>query len=251
MTADEYCRAIEAYLCRKNDGHLIRIVGPSFDRVTGWGERGIPIKIACRGIDRYFERYYARGPRRRPVRIDFCEADVLDAFDEWRRAVGMLHPAGAVTDGGSQGSPGAEGAVPCGDGEPVRTRPRVSLPAHVDRVILSLTTLRGGAGVPPALDAALEGAVRELDRARTSARSLRGEARTRLLDRLQARDGDLLAAARDACGPQRLAELGAEAETELDAFRARMTETAYGQAVHAAVDRLVRDAVGLPTLAFE
>ena len=87
--ADQYCRAIEAYLCRKNDGHLIRIVGPAFEQVLGWAARGVPIKIACHGIDRYFERYYAKGPRRRPVRIEFCEADVLDAFDEWRRAVGI------------------------------------------------------------------------------------------------------------------------------------------------------------------
>ena len=27
----DYCRDIETYLCRKNDGHLIRVVGPSFD----------------------------------------------------------------------------------------------------------------------------------------------------------------------------------------------------------------------------
>ena len=57
--------------------------------MLGWANQGVPIKIACHGIDRYFERYYAKGPRRRPVRIEFCEADVLDAFDEWRRAVGI------------------------------------------------------------------------------------------------------------------------------------------------------------------
>ena len=84
---EEYCRQLESYLCRKNDGHLIRIVGPAFEQVCGWATRGIPIKVACRGIDRCFDRYYARGPRRRPVRIEFCEADVLDVFDEWRRAV--------------------------------------------------------------------------------------------------------------------------------------------------------------------
>ena len=54
MTTDEYCREIEAYLCRKNDGHLIRIVGPSFERVCGWAAQGIPFKIACQGIDTYF-----------------------------------------------------------------------------------------------------------------------------------------------------------------------------------------------------
>ena len=56
-THDEYCRAIEAYLCRKNEGHLIRIVGPAFERVLAWADKGVPLKVAYRGIDRYFERY--------------------------------------------------------------------------------------------------------------------------------------------------------------------------------------------------
>jgi hypothetical protein len=248
MTADEYCRELEAYLCRKNDGHLIRIVGPSFDRVTTWAERAIPIKVACRGIDRYFERYYRRGPRRRPVQIDFCEADVLDAFDEWRRAVGVLLPSGELIPAGSSGKSAADAFD--GD-EAVRTRARGSLPAHLGRIMLRLTTLRGGAGVTPELDAALERAVRELDVARGRARSLRGDARARLLARLEALDADLLVAARGACSPEVLARLQFDAERELGPFRARMPEAAYRHAVDAAVDRLVRDVVGLPTLAFD
>src|SRR6185295_15042434 len=104
----EYCREIETYLCRKNDGHLIRVVGPSFEIVSGWAEQGVPLKVACAGIDRYFERYYRKGPRRRPVKIDFCEADVLDMFDEWRRAVGIVGQPSSespVTAGQSSESP--------------------------------------------------------------------------------------------------------------------------------------------------
>ena len=56
--AADYCRHIEAYLCRKNDGHLIRIVGPAFDVVSRWEAQGVPLNVACAGIDRYFERYY-------------------------------------------------------------------------------------------------------------------------------------------------------------------------------------------------
>src|SRR5258705_450507 len=70
-------------------GHLVRIVGPAFEQVCAWAAKGIPLKVTMRGIDRYFERYYAKGPRRRPVRVDFCEADILDVFDEWRRALGI------------------------------------------------------------------------------------------------------------------------------------------------------------------
>ena len=89
IDVESYARDLEAYLCRKNDGHLIRITGPAFEQVQGWAAQGVPLKVAQAGIDRYFERYYRKGPRRRPVRIEFCEADVLDAFDDWRRAVGV------------------------------------------------------------------------------------------------------------------------------------------------------------------
>ena len=98
MSASDYCREIEAYLCRKNEGHLIRIVGPAFEQVCGWANLGVPLKVAFRGIDQYCERYYAKGPRRRPVRIEFCEADILDLFDAWRRAIGVVQAEGAAAD---------------------------------------------------------------------------------------------------------------------------------------------------------
>ena len=47
MTTGEYCRAVEAHLCRSNGGHLVRIAGPSFDRVCGWEARGIPLRVRC------------------------------------------------------------------------------------------------------------------------------------------------------------------------------------------------------------
>jgi hypothetical protein len=221
---EEYCRAIEAYLCRKNDGHLIRIVGPSFDMVCGWAERGVPLKVAMRGIDRYFERYYAKGPRRRPVRIDFCEADVLDVFDEWRRAVG----------------------VPT-NGETLSKSP--SLPSHLERVVARLTALR--AGVDPQLDARIDAIVRELDTARASAKTLRGTARAELLARLAQLDAELLAAMRDGLTASEREALAREAEAELAPFKPRMPQPAYEQSIAACVDRLLRDKARIPTLTLE
>ena len=43
MDPGAYCREIETYLCRRNEGHLIRIVGPAFERVRGWAEIGVPL----------------------------------------------------------------------------------------------------------------------------------------------------------------------------------------------------------------
>jgi hypothetical protein len=92
LGAGEYCRAIETYLCRENGGHLVRIVGPAFQTVNAWHGRGIPLAVVRQGIDRTLARDRAKaaaGSPRRPVRVEFCEADVLDAFDAWRRAVGV------------------------------------------------------------------------------------------------------------------------------------------------------------------
>src|SRR3989304_5771270 len=143
MDPAEYCREIEAYLCRKNEGHLVRIVGPAFEQVCGWAAKGVPLKIAFRGIDQYCERYYAKGPKRRPVRIEFCEADILDLFDGWRRAVGVSATAAA--------------------GEPVEPPSRKpALALHVERAIARLTGARAGGKRSAEFDAAMAAAVREL-----------------------------------------------------------------------------------------
>jgi len=146
----EYCREIETYLCRKNDGHLIRVVGPSFDVVSAWAARGVPLKIAYAGIDRYCERYYRKGPRRRPVKIDFCDADVLDVFDDWRRAVGITQESVASSQESvvSQQESVASGQS-SGDG-------KRSLPAHLERVLLRLSSARARDSLGVEFDAVVD-----------------------------------------------------------------------------------------------
>ena len=229
--AAEYCRQIEAYLTRKNEGHLIRIAGPVFEQVSGWAAQGVPLAVAFRGIDRYCERYYAKGPRRRPVRVEFCEADILELFDDWRRAVGVAQLAD---------EPGAADA----------SARRDSLPAHLDRAMARLTAMRAG-GRSEAFDRQLDEAVRELDRTRAAAKLARGDVRASLLDRLASLDRELLAAARGEIDDVRRAAIGAEAQTEIAPFAARMTAEARAKAIDAAFDRLLRDAVGLPVISHD
>jgi len=198
----------------------------------------VPLKVACHGIDRYFERYYAKGPRRRPVRIEFCEADVLDAFDEWRRAVGIANES-RVVPAGSGGSESSEEA----------TRKHESLPAHLDRVIARLTTLR--AGSDRSLDGVLDAVIRELDGRRAEARNLRADARRVFVERLSAIDAELLAAVRKECDAATVARLASEADQELAPFRERLSSTAFAEAQRAAVDRLIRERGRLPVIAFD
>ena len=233
MTTEEYCRDIEAYLCRKNDGHLIRIVGPAFERVCRWAAEGVPLKIAHQGIDRYFIRYYAKGPRRRPVQIDFCEADVMDAFDAWRRAIGVRLSGVRAQD------------------EAPRSRTR-SLPQHLDRICERITARRAAMTPPPAsFDAVLEMVTNEAAALRDQGGPIRGEARDRVVLRLVELDRMLLDAARAHTDPLVLERLRAEAAEQLLPFRERMPADTYQHALDRAVDRLLREAEQLPTVAFE
>jgi hypothetical protein len=228
MDPAEYCREVETYLCRKNEGHLIRIVGPTFETVTGWAAQGVPLALVFKGIDQFCERYYAKGPRRRPVRVEFCEADVLELFDDWRRAVGVASPVGDDETG---------------------ERKHDSLPAHIDRTIARLTALRAGRG-GDVFSVRLEEAVRELDRLKGSAKQARGESRAAILARLVALDAALLDAARQQMDAATRAQLVSTAEVEIAPFVARMPADARSAAIEAAFIRLVRESAGLPVIAF-
>ncbi len=236
IDVESYCRDLEAYLCRKNDGHLIRITGPAFEKVQGWAHQGIPLKVAEAGIDRYFERYYRKGPRRRPVQIMFCEGDVLDAFDDWRRAVGISRVAADSADG-----PDVEEPLP-------EARPRKSLVSQIESALARLTVLRGSDKAGPLLGAALDVAVRSLDALRADAARARGDAREALLEQMSRLDDQLLDAAVDALDVMTRNEFEKEADVELAPFRARMADEAYLQSRRAAVHRLVRRHFGQPSL---
>jgi hypothetical protein len=227
-----YCRAIESYVCRRNEGHLVRVVGPAFDCVAAWASKGVPLRVAYRGIDRCVERFAAKGNRRRPVKVEFCDADVLDVFDEWRRAVGVPAAAADAEEDDAHAS-----------------RRHASLGAHLERVVARLTALRASNGAN--LGDVVDPLVAELDAARAGAKGLRGDTRRVLVTRLHALDTQLLASARERVDASTLAALATEADAELAPFRERMPADAYARAHAACVDRLIRDRLSLPVIAYD
>jgi hypothetical protein len=230
MEPAEYCHQIEAYLCRKNEGHLIRIVGPAFEQVCGWAAMGVPLKVAFRGIDQYCDRYYAKGPRRRPVRIEFCEADILDLFDAWRRAIG----------------------VSAGDGHREQSAPRKpALARHLERAVSRLIAAGADGARSRTFVDQIGAVVAQLDRLAADAHGSRGEARTSILDTLRTLDDDLLRIARAEAPADLSARLDADAESELAPFKTRMPPAEFARARAAAVDRLLRDAFRLPRLTYD
>lgn len=224
----EYCRELEAYLCRKNGGHLIRIVGPAFERVTAWAERGIPIAVAFRGIDRYCERVELKGQRRRPVRIEFCEADIFDIFDDWRRSVGIVQ---------AQSAPDA----------PASAR-KPALTAHLERVVARLVGNRSRRS--PTFEQHVEELLAEIDRLSGESKK-RGDARAAILDRLAELDKGLLRVAAAELDDAAVSAARREAEAELAPFGARLSPEMRAQAIEAAFERHVRDSLGLPMVRYQ
>lgn len=233
MTTDEmhaYCREVEAYLCRRNDGHLIRVVGPAFELVKGWATQGIPLTLVREAIDRVVERAEKRTGRRRPVRIEFCDDEVLAAFDRWRRAVGVTQVAAAEAAGAPK---------------------RGSLHAHVERVVVQLAAALGSDRAPAALTPAIQKALSALDSVQASSAAARGAARDALIATLAAIDRELVEAASASLPAATLTALTADAAGELAAFRGRLPAAQWEAAVAAARGRLVRAAVGVPVVSFD
>jgi hypothetical protein len=225
----EYARQIESYLCQKNRGHLIRVVGPAFELVCGWAENGVPLKVAFQGIDRCCGRYEKKGTRQRPVRIEFCEADVLDAFDDWRRAVGVTASLGATHEAGR----------------------KPALAAHIERAIARLAHLRGTGRAEHDFHVILERAIAELEQMAEAALKARGDARAAIVSRLTAIDAELMSQAAARLDAARAESLRREVDEELAPFAPRMAPDVKDRAAAAAFARLVRESAGLPTLAYD
>jgi len=116
--------------------------------------------------------------------------------------------------------------------------------------VLRLSSARASGALGEAFDALIDRVSAELDAAREKAGGLRGDARQKLLARLADVDADVLREARTLLDDAARATLAREAEEELAAFRAAMTADAYARAREAAVDRLVRERFGLPTIRY-
>ena len=229
----DYVRQVEAYLCQKNRGHLVRVVGPAFEMVYGWLASGVPLKVAYQGIDRACTRYDAKGPRRRPLRIEFCEADVVEAFEAWRRAVGVSGGAEAAAD------------------EPDASPRKPALASHVERAIARLAHVRGTGAARTPFEAELEAAIRTLEELASSALRARGEARAQVVARLRELDAMLIAAAVAHLEPERARALREEAAREIAPFAARMPAANRERALALAFERQLRDALGLPIVAYD
>jgi len=234
----DYCRQVEAHLTRVNGGHLVRIVGPGFMLVRQWAEEGVPISAVFRGIEQKAERHKA-GAARRPLRIEFCEADVREVYEAWRRAIGV--GATSVHDGGE--APDAPQADR-GSGSARRVTTR-----DLDRAIDRLMSTAGRLELPDLLRDEVHRVLEQVLIIRDAVKGSRGAAREGHLSALPDLDRSIMAAAHQAITPDALTPIRQDAERDLEPFRGRLSTEAWDQAIAVTIDRGVRGHFGLPELA--
>lgn len=223
----DYCRQVEAHLTRINGGHLVRVVGPGFALVKQWADDGVPLSVVFKGIEQKAGRH-TQGASRRPLRIEFCEADVRELFEAWRRATGI---SAASNPGDSAG-----------------TSRRASPSKAIDRAIERLGRLAGRLELPDELRDAVSHAIETLSSVREGLAHTRGIARDPWLAQLAPIDQDLMAQARRVADAAVVRGLTEQAERELAPYRDRLAPEAWQRAVTVTVDRGVRAHFGLPTL---
>ena len=226
-----FCRAVEAHLCRVNGGHLVRIVGPAFELVSGWAKEAMPLRVVLHGVDRTVTRLTAKGPRRRPIRIEFCEADVRDAADQWRRAVGLSAAA----------SPAATSSTP-----EITSARQPSLPKHLERVLVRLSAVAATSTLPSSMREAITETISNVDACLDASRGARGEARAAILARLATIEEALTQAATASLPGDRRTALLEQVRTELSAYRGQMPATAFREAGDALLGELARRHFSLP-----
>jgi len=233
----DYCRQVEAHLTRINGGHLVRVVGPGFALVKQWADDGVPLSVVFRAIEEKAGRH-AAGASKRPLRIEFCEADVRALFDDWRRAIGVAAAPEPAAIGDE--APGA-------DTRPMNPRKR-SVPKAIDRAIERLGRLAGRLELPGDFRDAMSHLIEQLSSLRDSLAHTRGSAREGLLERLAPLDRQLLDCARGVVPAEALRDIVTRAEQELAPYRERLSPEAWAKAVEVTVDRGVREHLSLPSL---
>ncbi|MCA1616579.1 MAG: hypothetical protein LC800_21295 [Acidobacteria bacterium] len=247
MNYFNYFTEIEDAFIRRRAKHLL-LSPMDWALIESWKEMGVPLHVALRGVEKAFDSFESK-PRRRSVKsLLYCQEEVEAQFAEWRESqLGV--GAGTDANGGAADAGVAAGVEAAGGEAAGLPFPREVIVGHLASGRDELR--RAGAArasVPDELTEALARAVARLEELeRDFVTAARPDA-----ERLEAALSDLEAmldrAVRACVAPERLAARRAEAETQLQPYRARMTGEVYQQTLDNLLAKHLREDAGVPRL---
>ncbi|HEX8070535.1 MAG TPA: hypothetical protein VF546_11320 [Pyrinomonadaceae bacterium] len=259
MTYFNYFTEIEDTFIRRRGKHLL-LSPMDWALIESWQQRGVPLHVALRGVERAFDSYEAK-PRRRSVKsLLYCEEEVEAQFAEWReRQQGAHVPAGdaetkdaaamsgvATSGAATNGARGSAATQANGDaGLPF---PRAAISAHLAACRAQVEQAHAARGSEDELREALARVAARLAELETDfARSPRPNAE-QLEGALTDLEGLLDRALRAHLPAAQIEARRAEAEAQLRPYRARMGRETYEQTRDNLLAKLLREDGGVPRL---
>jgi len=215
--------------------------------VESWKSAGIPLYLVLRAINEAFDAYDARPHRYRKINsVFYCQQAVEGAFAEYRQTrVGSGSPSGGQIAAGDAHAP--ETAVESPAANVFSKDVLLEFIARSDLELKDAEDLAFSSRKPEAVEA--------IARARSRLATIAGDIASSSEVDAEALERDLDAIDRmiveslTACGPEdEIANLRAEAESQLRSYRKKMDKTIYEQTVANFVSRRLREINRIPRL---
>lgn len=235
MNYFNYFTEIEEEFVKRRGKHML--VSPlDWSLIETWKQRGIPLRIALRGITHSFDLYKQR-PRKYPRTVNslfYCQQAVEEAFQQYQEThVGGHHENGDAAAPAPEETNGFSTA---------------NLKLALDEWQETLTRLSIHFADDVSLAESFDRAARRLEEISQDLSKPSADVLGQLDSDLNLIEAFLLEAIQHHAGAEKLAELRAAAEKDLKSYRKGMDKEVYEQTLNNWVARKLRDEYRVPRL---
>ena len=242
MNYFNYFTEIEDAFSRRRGKHLL-VSSIDWTLIETWKERGVPLHIALRGIEKAFDSWESK-PRKRGVKsLMYCQEEVEAQFAEWREA--RVGAADSQSDGDQNGGPGnAADSLPFS---------RSAILEHLQRGRLNLLAARVAylarkQGIDDDFSDALSRAMDLLGEVEQDFSATARPDAQKLEQSLTGLERMLSDVIRSIVESDQLSKLEAEVKGQLSPYRKQMQKAAYQQTFDTLVLQRLREQFGVPRL---
>ena len=248
MNYFNYFTEIEDTFVRRR-GKTLLLSPVDWALIENWKEKGVPLHVALRGIEKSFDSYESR-PRSRSVKtLLYCQEEVEAQFDEWLEAQrGASIPKDE--DEKSKGKRARKGRTKEAKEEVDLPFPREAITRHLadGRAALERAQANNGNKSAGELDEALTRAAARLAELEADFNGAKRPNAEKLEDALTDLEAILNRALLTVTPPGALVWARAEAEAQLKPYKQRMEREAYEQTRDNLLLKRLREARGVPRL---
>jgi hypothetical protein len=234
-----YFTELEEAFIRRRQKHLW-LSPVDWALMESWRDRGVPLHVAIRGIERAFDSYESK-PRHRTVKsLMYCREEVEAQYAEWLE--GQVGSAGeTVSEGLAEVPDKRDEALPF---------PRNTIMEHLQRAADSLAEAASRASGPRQMELATcferaAARVREIQADLAVTAKPDAQKLEESLTHLERMIGEAL---KSHAPEQQLAAARAFAEEQLAAYKKKMDKEAYEETLEGIFSKRIREDYGLPRL---